>query len=515
MLYPIGEQSFLCIREDRQLYVDKTQYIPRLLKGKYYFLSRPRRFGKSLLISTLEHFFLGHKDLFQNLAVENYPWDWQPFPVIRLDFAGEDFTVEGNLEKFLSSIFKEYEAKYSIPRDPEATLARRFSTIIRKANEVTGKKAVILIDEYEKPILDTLDNENLNTRHANALRGLYSVLKPESPHLQFAFITGITRLGHLNIFSGLNNLRDISLDEEYAAICGITQQELEFYFTEGIEKFARKNALDVHQAKSALKRRFDGYHFSINSPDVYNPFSLLNCMATSRLGYRWYASGNPAFLYKLLKSKNQKLSDLEEIRCNASIMEGVHATISDTVTLLYQTGYLTIKDYDSAEEKYILGYPNQEVRKAFLEGLLEEFSGKSASSSESSLDRLKEYASTGDTERMMQTLEAFFADIPYDLKLEEEVNFQNVVYCLFALLGTDVKAEYHTSDGRIDLLLQTPEFIYIIEFKRDSDAEAAIAQIKAKDYAAPFRNEGKRIIFLGIDFSTLTRRISSWTSESL
>lgn len=508
LIFPIGEQSFSEIRTAGKVYIDKTGYIPLLLKNKYYFLSRPRRFGKSLFLSTLENFFRGRKELFEGLHVrENFNWNWEPYPVIRMDFTGEDYTVDGNLEKFLSAFLRDNEEEHGIEPYPDDTISLRFASLIKKLSKKTGKKVVILVDEYDKPILDAIDNDSVAKRNTEVLRALYSVLKAQSESIEMAFLTGITRLGNLNIFSGINNLKDISLYDDYAAICGISEWEINTYLKESIKRFAELNKISLSESLKLLKTRYDGYHFSIDSPDIYNPFSLFSCLETGRLGYRWYTSGNPYFLFTILRKNEVKLSNLENIKCRASVLEGVHASISDVLTLLYQTGYLTIKDYLPEEEAYLLGYPNEEVRKAFIEGLLSEFSGVRHEDSESAISELKKLANTGDVDGMMRVLDDFFCRIPYDLQLDKEVNFQNVIYCLFVLLGAEVEAEHHTSNGRIDLVLKTEKYIYIFEFKINSKPEKALVQIETKDYKAAFLRDGRQIIEIGVNFSTRTRRI--------
>lgn len=362
--YPIGEQNFPKIREGNYLYVDKTQYIPLLLDQSYYFLSRPRRFGKSLLLSTLESFFSGRRELFKGLAVEKFEWDWSAYPVIRMDLSEGSFSDPGGLRSRLTSLLDYKEKEFGLEKVYDQ-LSDRFTHLIKRLKDKTGKGVVILIDEYEKPLLDSF-NTPFAEEYKNDLRNFYSVLKANTDSIRFLFITGVTRFGHLNIFSGLNNLNDISIDDRYAAICGITSEELIENFSFAIEEFAREEQTDFDGALKLLKDYYDGYHFSKGLIDIYNPFSLLKCLDVNELRSSWFLTGSSSYLLDRLKENHYDLTEFEGIKASANTLLGEDASINDPVTLLYQSGYLTIKDYDRQRKRYILGLPNEEVSIHFI-----------------------------------------------------------------------------------------------------------------------------------------------------
>ena len=357
--YPLGESSFRTIRERNYLYIDKTRYIETLIKNSYYFLSRPRRFGKSLFISTLEQFFAGNKDLFKGLYVFNMPWKWEEFPVIRIDLSNGSFSKEEGLEERLFESVEKIEHKYDVEPKGKTTRAR-FNYLIASLNKKFNRQVVILIDEYEKPLLDSIGKSHFE-RYNGELHDFYSVLKDNSDLIRFLFITGVTRFGHLNIFSGLNNLYDISLEEKFAGICGITEEELNTSLEEGIRHFADKKGIDYKSAIDLLKRNYDGYHFSENLIDIYNPYSVLGCLNSGKITFDWFESGSSSFLVNLIKEKNYDLSDIEGLEVTSSRLKSINSSLSDPIPLLYQSGYLTIKEYSEEDQLYKLGYPNLEV----------------------------------------------------------------------------------------------------------------------------------------------------------
>lgn len=510
--YAIGESDFESIIEGGFVYVDKTAFIHRLIEnGKFYFLSRPRRFGKSLLLSTIEYFFRGKRELFENLAIHSLTTDWNPYPVLRIDLTQGAFTSESGLENRLSQILSQFESKYEISAG-ETGIFERFGNLIQALHNKCGRKVVVLVDEYDKPILDCFGNEDLRDRNNNILRNFYSVLKSEAPHLKFVFLTGITRFGHLNIFSGLNNLNDISLDDDYSAICGITEKEMSENLLPGVKMLSEKKELSVKETIALLKSRYDGYHFSADSPDVYNPFSLLQALSKRMVGYFWYSSGTPKMLLDIMKRSSAGDLEMDGVTCTASMLQGVHIDMTDLPVLMYQTGYLTIKSYDDSTELYTLGFPNYEVRKAFSESILLEFSGVSERQKNNLVQEICEALNQGDVDKFIISLKSFLADIPYEMNMEKEVNFQLVTYSLFQLLGFDTEVEHHTSSGRIDVLIKTSRFIYIIELKINSSAAKALSQIENKKYVAPFMNDGRTKLLIGINFSTSTRTVADCSS---
>lgn len=369
LTYPLGQQNFGSLRERGDVYIDKTQYIPLLLKNQFYFLSRPRRFGKSLFLSTLEHFFLGHRQLFEGLAIDSYEWKWEKHPVIRLDFTGENYHVTGNLEKNISWMLQKAEEQLGVG-SIDGTIANRFEHLIIKGAEKFGQKVVILIDEYEKALLDVSANMEMFEAHRNMLSGFYSVIKKQSGNIKLAFITGITRFGHLNIFSGLNNLTDISLDDEYDCICGITENEIIQHLKPGIDALAAKKDIEPEDALLLLKKNYDGYHFSKRMIDVYNPYSLLTALSKKEFEYTWFMSGSSSFLLDRLSESEFDLFSLLGTSASRDELLGLDPEMLDSIPLLYQSGYFTIKDYDKKKNAYTLGLPNMEVKDALLNAVI-------------------------------------------------------------------------------------------------------------------------------------------------
>lgn len=375
--YPIGIQNFEKLISDGYLYVDKTAYIRQLVEfGAIYFLSRPRRFGKSLVLSTLENFFEGKRELFRGLAIDAWDeWDWQPRPVIRIDLNAKDYTYRESLFEKINAQLLAYEKEYDVS-SPDTSLDGRFASLIRKAYENTGKRVVILIDEYDKPILDTMHDEEIKNLHRDQLRAFYATLKSSDQYLEFCFLTGVTKIGQMNIFSGLNNLNDISLDDRYAQICGITEDELRLYFKDGLARCAEKWNCPEEEAIALLKKNYDGYHFSPSLQDVYNPWSVLNAMSKEFIDSYWNQTGGGlSFLYKLLEQGNLELSDLDNTEVDATVLNGSRAGVSSSVSILYQSGYLTIKSYNLQDNLFTLKYPNLEVENGFLKGLLPYYTG--------------------------------------------------------------------------------------------------------------------------------------------
>ena len=504
--YPVGLQSFAEVRGTGSVYVDKTDLVYRLVTGtKYNFLSRPRRFGKSLLVSTLEAYFLGQRELFAGLAMEGLERDWVKYPMLHVDFSRDNFTAPGVLEKTLNTILGNWERIYGREVGDD-TFAARFIRVIERAHAQTGRQAVVLVDEYDKPLLDAIDDEALVARNQDALRGFYGVLKGMDEHLRFVFLTGVTRFAHLSLFSGLNNLKDLSMAEAYATLCGITEGELRADLAEGVARLAARRGQTVEEAFGKLKAMYDGYRFS---PDVqagvYNPFSLLSALEGRRYGRYWYESGTPQFLFKLMVQDRVRVAELGSYPMDESDLAARGVAELGAAAALYQTGYLTIESY--ADGLYTMRLPNGEVEEAFFKGLLRYLfprNGRAVVSIRTFTGQIQ----AGDAVGLMAGLHAFLAWGDYRVAGEAELYFQNVMLIIFKLLGQDARAEYATSDGRIDLVVETPRFIYLFEFKLDRSAEAALAQIEEKGYAAPFAQGRRAVVKLGVNFSSKTRNIA-------
>lgn len=512
--YPIGIQNFEKLRRGGDVYVDKTAYIRQLIEdGSIFFLGRPRRFGKSLLLSTMHSFFSGERDLFKDLDIYNWKeWEWKRYPVIHIDLNAKDYTHSESLYNRINMQLEAYEKLYDA-NSSDNSLDGRFITLIQRAYEVTGLKVVVLIDEYDKPILDTMHDDSTADLHRDTLRAFYSSLKSSDRYLKFVFLTGITKFGQLNIFSGLNNLRDISLSQKYAGICGITDEELHRYFHIGVTRCAESWNCSISEAYESLKQNYDGYHFSADAPDVYNPWSVLNSLDQMDLREYWNTSGgNTSFLHKLIEANKLQITDLNGIECTADMLYGDSLNISNPVAILYQSGYLTIKSFkrEKLQIYYTLGYPNKEVERGFINVMLEAYSHVGKERTSLDIRKFIRDVETGDCEAFLSRINAFFADFPYDNALEVEKHFQNVMYCIIKLMGLEVDIEYHTSNGRIDMLIKTRKFIYIIEFKRDSTPDEALRQISQRGYDTPFSKDPRTIIHAGVVFSTSLRRISDF-----
>lgn len=517
--YPIGIQAFAELREDGYAYVDKTSYIYKLIESsKYVFLSRPRRFGKSLLLSTIHSLFDGRKDLFEGLEIAGSDYDWQPRPVIHIDFTGYDYSVPGSLENALNNIFERFEVKYGGEKKSRP-LSERLEYIIVKAHEKSGHRVVVLIDEYDKALLETVDNPDLQEQFRNTLRGVYGNLKKLDEHIWFAMLTGVTKFGHLSIFSDLNNLRDISMVEEYAGICGITADELVRYFHEGVAELADQRGLSVDETYNRLKESYDGYHFVPEAtPDIYNPFSLLNALADKRIRDYWFQTGTPTFLVKLIKSKKIDLQELDEVEIRASDVVSVSFDLKSSLyPVLYQTGYLTIKGYDERTDRLTLGFPNREVREGFLYQLYSLYALPERSTTEFDIAKFYRDVVDGNAEGFMIRLRSLFSSFPYDsFNLNDvEQHYQDVCYLVMKLLGFMTDVEYHTANGRIDMVVKSDRYIFVFEFKMDRTAEEAMAQINNKDYPLPFVADGRKIIKIGANFSSEKRTISDWIIEPM
>ena len=512
MKYPIGIQDFVKLRQGGFAYVDKTKFVYKLAdEGSYYFLSRPRRFGKSLFLSTLEAYFLGRKELFEGLAIYDMEKEWKSHPIFYIDLNTANFRDENSLYEVLNSHVSVWEEMYGA-REYETTLALRFKGVIARAAEKEGRGVVILIDEYDKPILQTLRNEELQEKHRSLLKSFYSVLKTQDRYIRFAFITGVTKFGKVSVFSDLNNLMDISMDQRYISICGMTQDELLYNFREGIEQLGEAYGDTEEDTLNKLKIRYDGYHFEENTVGIYNPFSVLNTLAKLRYKDYWFETGTPTFLVDLLKMHNYRLLDITREKVSGDVINSVDSMSTNPIPVIYQSGYLTIKGYDERFKKYRLGFPNKEVEEGFLNFLLPLYTS-AGNNSPFMVDEFVQDVESGNPERFMQRMKAFFADTSYQVVGNAELYFQNAMYLVFKIMGFYTQVERPTSDGRIDAIIQTPDYIYIIECKLDRTADEALRQINDSDYAAPFAMDKRRIYKIGVNFSSQTRGVEQWIIE--
>ncbi len=518
MKYPVGVQSFSEIREKGFVYVDKTSYIHRLITtGKYIFLSRPRRFGKSLLLSTIEAYFLGRRDLFEGLDIASHDNDWKKHPVFHIDLTGSNYNEPESLYNKLDDLLLNWENQFGIEAKIKEEFGIRFKNIIQKAHSATGEQVVILVDEYDKPLLETVDNPNLQSRYRNDLRAFYSNLKSQDPHIRFAMLTGVTKFGHLSIFSDLNNLNDISLLPRYAGICGITAEELDSYFMDSIKRLAEETGATFDETFSQLQKNYDGYHFSATgSPDVYNPYSLLSAFNNNLISEYWFSTGTPTFLIKMLKANLFPLQNLDGFKTDSSALTDISFDMGEPVPILYQSGYLTIKEYNPKRDSIKLGYPNREVENGFMKRLMSIYTPVSIASTKSKIDDFVDAVEDGDAESLMIGLQSLFSDFQYDsFDLHHlEQHYHDVIYIVLKLMGFYVRTEYKTASGRIDMLIKTDRFIYLFEFKMDKSAKEALDQINAKDYLLPFRADNREIIKIGANFSHKIRSISEWIIES-
>lgn len=509
MKYPIGIQDFEKLRTNGYSYVDKSRFVYKLAtEGEYYFLSRPRRFGKSLFLSTLEAYFQGKKELFEGLAIYDLETEWKKYPIFHIDLNTANFREKDSLYTVLNDYLTTWESKYGT-RESEATLALRFKGVIARAAEKEGCGVVILIDEYDKPILQTLRDPELQAEHRAQLKAFYSVLKTQDRYIKFAFLTGVTKFGKVSVFSDLNNLMDISMDHRYISICGMTEKELLTNFKEGIGELAEANG-DTEEATIAkLKARYDGYHFEENTIGIYNPFSVLNTLSRLRYKDYWFETGTPTFLVDLLKMHNYRLPDMTKERVSDDVINSVDSLSTNPIPVIYQSGYLTIKGYDERFKKYLLGFPNKEVEEGFLNFLLPLYTS-AGNNSPFLVDEFVQDVESGNPERFMQRMKAFFADTSYQVVGNAELYFQNAMYLVFKIMGFYTQVERPTSDGRIDAIIQTPNYIYVIECKLDRTADEAIKQIENNGYAEPFLMDKRKLYKIGVSFSSETRGVAEY-----
>ena len=511
MKYPIGIQNFEKIRREGYVYVDKTPWMWKMIsEGSYYFLSRPRRFGKSLMVSTLEAFFSGQRELFKGLYADTVEWDWQQYPIMHLDLNADKYDALEVLINRLELFLSENEEKYG-RKEYEKSLGARFEGIMKRAFEQTGRRVVVLVDEYDKPMLQAIGNEGLQTEYRSTLKAFYGALKSSDRYIKFAFLTGVTKFGKVSVFSDLNNLIDLSLDHRYTSICGISEKELHEYFDTDVNALAVANDMTKDECYERLREDFDGYHFCRHSTEgMYNPFSVLNTLSSQVFNDYWFETGTPTFLIYQLKKTNYPLEAMTQEELTVDTLNSIEIMDENPLPLLYQSGYLTIKGYDQEFKTYRLGFPNREVEEGFVKYLVPFYSPNKADQPLMYIGNFVKEVRTGNAEAFMRRVERFFDGGDYQVAGKAELYFQNTLWALFKLLGLYVDVERHTTDGRMDILVQTPQFVYILELKIDQSAHVALQQIEEKQYAKPFEGDGRTIYKIGVSFSSETRRMTEW-----
>ena len=516
-LYPIGIQTFSEIRTNDNLYIDKTAYIYRMANsdGKFIFLSRPRRFGKSLLVSTLLSYFGGRKELFKGLAIDNLENEWAEYPVLHFDLSGGKHQEEDQLNRYLDFILKDNERRFGVECDAvDANV--RLANLIASVYKKTGKQVVVLIDEYDAPLLDVVHQDERLESLRHLMRNFYSPLKQCEPMLRFVFLTGITKFSQLSIFSELNNITNISMDEAYAGICGITKEELLTQMSDDIDRLAEKLSITREVAIQQLKDNYDGYHFTYPSPDIFNPYSLLNCFSKEKIGAYWFGSGTPTFLIEMMRKFGTTPMDIGESEmADVSDFDAPTETMESIVPLLYQSGYVTIKDYDEDTNLYELGIPNKEIRIGLFKSLLPNYLTRSSQRGKVAIAQMSVLIKNGDIDGALELFRTFLATVPYCENTKYEGHFQQLMYVVFALL-TDYRilVEQRTSKGRTDITLETQDSIYIMELKFGNTADEALAQINANHYADAFAMSNKKTIKVGIGFDVKDERnITEWKVE--
>ena len=512
--YPIGIQTFFKIREENYLYIDKTEYIYQMTHSAsgYVFLSRPRRFGKSLLASTLHSYFSGRKELFRGLAMERLETEWTEYPVLHFDMSMAKHVDKERLERLLDFMLSDYERAFGLDAtDGDANL--RLTRLIKRAYEQTGRQVVVLIDEYDAPLLDVVhEKENLDVLR-NVMRNFYSPLKACDPYLKFVFLTGITKFSQLSIFSELNNIKNISMDEPYAAICGITEEEMLTQMQEDMDRLAAKLDVTPEEILEKLKENYDGYHFTFPSPDIYNPFSLLNAFADGKFGSYWFGSGTPTYLIKMLEKFGVEPSEIGNNHAEVSAFDAPTETMTDIIPLLYQSGYITIKDYDESIDLYTLDIPNKEVRLGLMKSLLPNYVASKTRETTTMVAYLSRDIRNDDMDSALRRLQTFLSTIPYCDNTRYEGHYQQMFYIIFSLLGSFVDVEVRTPRGRVDVVLRTKTTLYVMELKLDRTAGEAMEQINLKNYPERFALCGLPVVKVAINFDSERCTIGDWIIE--
>ena len=507
---PVGIQTFSEVIDLDCLYIDKTEYIWNMIHlGKYIFLSRPRRFGKSLLVSTLQAYYEGRKDLFKGLFIETVEKDWTEYPVLRFDMSLGKHMEKEQLERYLLYILGENERRFGITSDSIDPNVR-LKNLIANAYEKTGKKVVILIDEYDAPLLDVVHEKETLPVLRNVMRNFYSPLKASDPYLQFVFLTGITKFSQLSIFSELNNLKNISMRPDYAAVCGITEEEMLTQMTDYIDDFAEAQQITRDEAIEGLKLQYDGYHFTWPSPDIYNPFSLLNAFQDHDYTNYWFGSGTPTYLIEMLRKYNVVPSKIGGASVLASAFDAPTENMKSITPLLYQSGYVTIKDYNRATKLYTLDIPNTEIRVGLMDSLLPNYVHEYYDEGGTTIGYMYEALYNENLDEMFRLLQAYLLTVPYCDNANSEGHYQQLLYVIFSLFGRYVDVEVHTPTGRVDIVMKTAKALYLFELKLNMSAQTAINQIDLKDYSSKFALSGLPIVKVGINFDPERRTIGDW-----
>lgn len=507
--YPIGIQWFPNLIERGYTYVDKTEIIYRLTHTfDACFLSRPRRFGKSLLLSTMEAYFKGERELFKGLAIENLEKDWIKHPVIHIDLNNGTFTSVEMVEKSINEELNRLDRIYGINTKGD-TFGARFEAAITRAYELTGRSVVVLIDEYDKPMLEIIGDEKTQDAYREVLKPFYGTLKKNEKYIRYIFITGVTKFAKLSVFSDLNQLKDISLLPEFDTICGITPEEMLTYFRSGVEEFAKVKGWTIEEMIKKLEEKYDGYHFSEEMRGVLNPFSLINALSDKKLNDYWIQTGTPTSLVKYMQARHTQVDKLEGYQASGSMLMSVETTKANPIPVIYQTGYLTIKAYDETTGMYTLGFPNDEVEQGFLNYLLPNYANLPDANSGLEILKFVSDLESGDVESFLRRIQALFANVNYELILDTEAHYKNVLFIVFKLLGLYVDVEQHTSQGSIDMIVKTKKYIYIIEFKYKGTAKKAMEQILNTGYALPYQCDERTIFLVAANFIPRTRTLSS------
>lgn len=513
--YPIGIQTFSKIVLGDYLYVDKTELVYELThRYDYVFLSRPRRFGKSLLMSTLEAYFKGEKELFENLAIEKLEKEWKSYPVFRFDLSPANFDNPSRLVAYIEACLRNIENEYSLNAEGD-DISTRLINLIQQAYQKYQEKVVVLIDEYDKPMLDCIHDPETYSRLKDEIRSFYTAIKSSDRYIKYAMLTGITRFGKISVFSGLNNLKDISMLPRYNDICGISETEFQSNFKMSIADFADAHGIQGEEAFRRFKTMYDGYHFASRGEGIYNPFSVMNAFDDNELNNYWYASGSPSYLIKLIEVNDYPLDRLEGERRTQDQLSDITDLSDDFTPLLYQSGYLTIKGYDAETEEYILGFPNREVNKAFWNSLANRFLRGVNGSSAFNVRKCLEEVNEGRPEDFMRSMKSLFADTSSEYEKDKEIHFQNMMAIAAKMIGLTVRTEVHSAAGRCDMQILTRDYVYIFEFKINGTREEALRQILEKGYASPFAGDRRTVFIIGASFSTKSRTIDDWLIKKL
>ena len=507
---PLGIQTFSEVVDRDCLYIDKTEYIWNMIHlSKYIFLSRPRRFGKSLLVSTLQAYFEGSKDLFKGLFIETVEKEWTEYPVLRFDMSSGKHMEKEQLERYIAMRLVEYEVKYGIT-NPATDNNDRLTALIQAAYQKTGKKVVVLIDEYDAPLLDVVHEEKSLPVLRNVMRNFYSPLKASDPYLQFVFLTGITKFSQLSIFSELNNLKNISMLPDYAGVCGITLDEMLTAMSDYIDDFAEAQEITREEAIAGLKQQYDGYHFTWPSPDIFNPYSLLNAFQDHDYTNYWFSSGTPTYLIEMLRKFHVVPSDMNKMQVLASNFDAPTENMESITPLLYQSGYVTIKDFNRATRLYTLDIPNNEIRVGLMESLLPNYVERRAEAGNTTIAKMYLALLNDDLDEMFRLLQSYLLTVPYCDNANSEGHYQQLLYVIFSLFGRYVEVEVHTPTGRVDIVMKTDKALYLFELKLNMSARAAIKQIDLKDYSSKFALSGLPIVKVGINFNPESRTLDDW-----